>query len=212
MTFCHGNGALFVAASLLVDMQLLLVAGLFTVIMAHLVSSRHTIAGVSASIFGVIYAAYLPAYFVALHTVYRNGPALVTILLVTIAVSDTGAYAFGRWFGRHKLAPQISPNKTVEGSVAAVVCAGIAGAALACLKHILQWDSFPEWPLAAFVLAAVLLSVIGQVGDLTESLLKRDAGVKDSGNLFPGHGGVLDRCDAFLFGGPVLYYFYSICI
>ncbi|HOC68505.1 MAG TPA: phosphatidate cytidylyltransferase [Candidatus Hydrogenedentes bacterium] len=198
---------LLVAGSLITDMRMILLAELFIIIMAHVCSSRHTIAGLSASVFGLIYAGYLPVYFVALHTVNKSGPALVTILLVVIAVSDTGAYAVGRRFGRHKLAPKVSPNKTVEGAIAAVVCAAMAGLVLFALKTILHWDSFPAWSPAAYVLAAILLSVIGQVGDLTESLLKRDAGVKDSGSLFPGHGGVLDRCDAFLFGGPVLHYF-----
>lgn len=193
-------------AAVFIDMRLLLIACLFAVITAHLLSAAHTIAGMATSVFGLVYVGFFPAYFTALHVTPVTGPALITLLLAAIGISDTGAYVFGRWLGRHKLAPRISPNKTVEGSVAALICAGITGAVLFALKEMFHWESYPEWPLAVYVLVGVILSVAGQLGDLTESLLKRDAGVKDSGTLFPGHGGALDRCDAFLFGGPVLYH------
>lgn len=197
---------LLAAGAVFTDARLLLIACLFAVITAHLLSSEHTIAGLATSVFGLIYAGYFPAYFTAMHAMPVTGPALVTILLTAIGISDTGAYAFGRWLGRHKLAPHISPNKTVEGSIAGLVCAGIAGAVLFGLKEVFHWETYPAWPVSVYVFVCVILSVAGQVGDLAESMLKRDARVKDSGTLFPGHGGALDRCDAFLFGGPVLYY------
>ncbi len=197
---------IFVLGAMFVDMKVLLILCLFALVAAHLFLSRHTITGLAVSLFGLIYAGALPAYFIAIHRIEVAGPALVTILLAVIAISDTGAYAFGRWLGKHKLAPRVSPNKTVEGSIAALFCAGATGIVLFAIKEILQWHSFPQWSPLTYVVVGVVLSTIGQLGDLAESMLKRDAGVKDSGTLFPGHGGVLDRCDAFLFGGPVLWY------
>ncbi len=197
---------LFVAGALVVDTRLLLVCCLFLLVAAHMLLSKHTITGLAVSFFGLIYAGVLPVYFIALHRVVLVGPALITLLIAVIGLSDTGAYAFGRLLGKHKLAPKISPNKTVEGSIAALICAGITGIVLFALKELWQWQSFPQWSLLTYTVVAVILSAIGQLGDLAESMLKRDAGVKDSGTLFPGHGGVLDRCDAFLFGGPVLWY------
>lgn len=184
-----------------------LLLAIFLLATVHLFSARHTIAGLATSVFSVVYVGYCASFFVAMHRMPGLGPGLVTLLVFTIGCSDTAAYVFGKALGRHKLAPTISPNKTVEGSAAALLFAVISGAALFGVKELLQWPHFPEWPLWAYMLVALCLSVVGQLGDLVESLLKRNAGVKDSGGLFPGHGGALDRCDAFLFGGPTLYGF-----
>ncbi len=186
--------------------HLALTVAVFVVATIHLFSARHTIAGLSTSVFGLVYVGYCGSFFVALHQTPQQGPALITMLVALIGCSDTGAYLVGSAIGRHKLAPTISPNKTIEGSVAALVSAAAAGTALFALKTQLGWQSYPDWPLGAYVVTGVCLSVVGQIGDLVESLLKRNAGVKDSGAVFPGHGGALDRCDAFLFGGPTLYY------
>lgn len=183
-----------------------LFVALFLMVLAHLGSTRQTIAGISASVFGLMYTGYCSSFFIALHKMPGIGPALVTFLIVTVGLSDTGAYAIGRRWGKHKLAPSISPNKTIEGSIAGICFAMIAAVCLYALKTHLLWTSYPNWPVSLYVFFALILSLVGQLGDLVESMLKRSAGVKDSGNLFPGHGGVLDRCDAFLFGGPVLYY------
>ncbi len=186
--------------------HVVLTLAVFAVATVHLFSARHTIAGLSTSVFGLLYVGYCGSFFVALHQIPEQGPALITMLIVLIGCSDTGAYLVGKAIGRHKLAPTVSPNKTIEGSTAAVISAALAGVVLFALKSGLDWHSYPDWPLSAYVIAGIFLSVVGQMGDLVESLLKRNAGVKDSGTLFPGHGGVLDRCDAFLFGGPALYY------
>jgi len=104
----------------------------------------------------------------------------------------------------HKMAPVLSPNKTWEGAVAGFLAA-LLGMAAACLLS--RWfNALPQWTLAHYLGIGAVLSVVSQVGDLAESSLKRAAGVKDSGSLFPGHGGVLDRCDGFLFATPALYY------
>ena len=119
---------------------------------------------------------------------------LLTVILVTW-LSDTGAYLTGRAFGRRKLIPHVSPNKTWEGL--------IGGLALATITSVLcAWLFGLDINLALAALAGLVLAVVGVFGDLTESLIKRQAGVKDSGNLIPGHGGMLDRLDALLFTFP----------
>ena len=115
-------------------------------------------------------------------------------ILITFA-SDTAAYAVGRLIGRHRLAPTISPGKTWEGAVGGIIGAAAVSAVFA---WFIELDSLP---LIAAPLLGAGLSVLGQLGDLTESWLKRKAGVKDSGNLLPGHGGILDRLDSLL---PIL--------
>jgi phosphatidate cytidylyltransferase len=108
--------------------------------------------------------------------------------------------------GKHKMAPKVSPNKTWEGAAAGLIGAVAGASALWALRIYGDLDALPNWPLWRYMHAGALVSIVAQIGDLTESCLKRDAGVKDSGNFFPGHGGVLDRTDGFLFAAPVLYY------
>ena len=122
------------------------------------------------------------------------------LLLATIVVSDTGQYYTGRAFGRRPLAPSISPKKTVEGLIGGVllgVVAMVVGG---------QWV-FPDASIVMLLLASTAVVWLGIVGDLFESLLKRSAGVKDSSHLIPGHGGILDRIDSWLFAAPVFYVF-----
>jgi phosphatidate cytidylyltransferase len=125
----------------------------------------------------------------------------IALLLVTVMCSDTAAYFVGCTLGRHKLVPRLSPGKTVEGALG-----GILGGVLGAL--LIRTLGLPHVPLGHAALLGVLVSVLGIAGDLDESLLKRWAGVKDSGSLFPGHGGMLDRLDSLLFGAPVLYYYF----
>jgi phosphatidate cytidylyltransferase len=114
--------------------------------------------------------------------------------------ADIGAYFAGKKLGKHKLTPQISPNKTWEGAIGGVVLS-TAFAALASF-----WF-FPELPYKASIPLALAITVIGILGDLVESAMKRGAGVKDTASFLPGHGGLLDRLDSLLFGAPILYYF-----
>ena len=125
-------------------------------------------------------------------------PRTVLMLLLLVWVCDSCAYYFGRSFGRHKLAPVVSPKKTWEGSVAGLVGAAVFGAAAG------TWWFLPELGPARGALAAACASTAGQLGDLVESLWKRGAGVKDSGTFLPGHGGFFDRIDSLLFAGPVM--------
>jgi len=119
--------------------------------------------------------------------------------------SDSAAYFIGRAFGRHKMAPRVSPGKTWEGAVA-----GLFGGVIISLLFTL--DSPLQIPLGYWqaILLGVLISVFGQAGDLVESLLKRNSGVKESGGLMPGHGGLLDRMDSVVFAGVVVYLYYVI--
>lgn len=132
---------------------------------------------------------------------HHFGPGWLFVTLAIAFLSDTGAYAFGRLWGKHKLYPAVSPGKTWEGSLGGLVGANVATVGFG------HFFLLPELSLGHAVVLGVLGSLAGQVGDLFESMLKRSHGVKDSGNLLPGHGGMLDRVDALLFVGPVVYYF-----
>lgn len=178
-------------------MGALLVAGITTL-------AAMPAAGPSQPVFTVVAVLLLSAIYVGLpmgtlawiRTVC--GPATLVWLIAVIAISDTAQYYAGTFFGRTKLAPIVSPKKTVEGLVGGLVAGPIVGGALSA------WglEGAPMWEGAVF---ALILVLFGVAGDLFESLLKRSAGVKDSSALIPGHGGVLDRVDAYLFAAPAFY-------
>ena len=128
-----------------------------------------------------------------------DGRAWVLLALLTTFASDTGAYAVGRAFGRHRLAPRISPSKTVEGAAGGLAAAAVA----ATLLNLLLGPSEPIWLMPFLGLG---ISALAQLGDLAESAIKRSLEMKDAGRLVPGHGGLLDRLDSLLFVGTVLYY------
>ncbi|MFC5463733.1 phosphatidate cytidylyltransferase [Lederbergia graminis] len=137
------------------------------------------------------------------YLVHTREAGLIYLLyaLFVVWVTDSGAYFVGRKFGRKKLWPEISPNKTVEGFVG-----GIISALIVAILFIIFTDL--DIPFINLMLITVVLSIFGQLGDLVESALKRHYGVKDSGNIFPGHGGILDRCDSWLFVLPLLSFFH----
>lgn len=138
------------------------------------------------------------------------GAALVFFPLALTWINDSAAYFAGRAWGRRKLIPAVSPGKTVVGAVAGLVATPIAGALWAA--YVFEaWQSVPFPPLAG-ALGGLLVAIAAQVGDLAESLLKREAGVKDSGQLLPGHGGLLDRFDALFFTIPVAYWFIRVAL
>jgi len=148
---------------------------------------------------GVFYVGWLLGHLILLRGL-EQGEYLVFFLFLVTWACDTGAYYFGKGFGRRKLAPRVSPNKTIEGAVGGLV-ASILAAVLAQ-----QWF-LPFLSIADSVFLGVLLSVLGQFGDLTESMFKRAAGVKDSGHFLPGHGGILDKMDSLIFTTPSFYYY-----
>lgn len=140
-----------------------------------------------------------------------NGPSLVTFLLCVVWAGDIAALYVGRALGRHKLAPKLSPGKTWEGSIGSVVGSLLVTGGLLGLSSLLAgWNidrlSFHSEEWHYWLGLAVVVNIAAQVGDLAESALKRSAGVKDSGTIVPGHGGVLDRIDALLIAAPVLWY------
>jgi len=140
--------------------------------------------------------------------VQAAGPSLLIFLFCVVWTGDIAALYVGRNFGRHKLAPQISPNKSWEGSAGSVVGSLLIAAALVGLARWPESKAALHFPgsLIRWLGLAVLLNVFAQVGDLVESAIKRGAGVKDSGSMLPGHGGILDRIDALLLAAPALWY------
>lgn len=175
--------------------------------------ARRPLASVAITTFGILYTGAMLSFGYALrYHPYAVGRAagltLVLLPLLLTWASDTGAYAFGRQFGNRKLIPAVSPGKTVAGAIG-----GLATSVVVCAIYVI-WVLRPTaqltlapWSIVAF---GVLASVAAQVGDLAESLLKREAGVKDSSTLIPGHGGILDRFDSLLFVLPVSYLFLAI--
>lgn len=146
----------------------------------------------------VLWIGWLGLHLLLLRRLSQGGRWLLLLLLGVFA-TDTGAYAVGRLLGRHRLAPRVSPAKTVEGAIGGLVCAVIACVALDTLLDL------PGKPILIVVLG-LALGLAAELGDLAESAVKRRLGVKDMGHLFPGHGGVLDRLDSILFAGAVVYY------
>lgn len=160
-------------------------------------------------LFGLIWIAY-PLTLVPLLWKQEDGPALVLFLMVCVWSGDIAALYIGKAFGKHKLAPRLSPGKTWEGSIASIVgsiaAAGLViwiGDLLTARGNLILHITEPIWQ--TLVLAAIL-NVAAQLGDLLESAVKRGAGVKDSGTMLPGHGGILDRIDALLLAAPVLWF------
>lgn len=207
-----------------------------TVICIYLLFRRHktaTIADISTTFMGLFYAGYLPSFWVRLHgyksatgagatplggllarlwpksllhfaPVIELGPMLVFWTWLSCASADIGAFFFGRTLGRTRLS-SISPKKTLEGAVAGFFCS----ASISMLgAFLMRW---PMWHLTG-ALYGVTVGVIGLCGDLIASLFKRDVGWKDSGQLFPGHGGILDRADSYVLIAPLVYYFATIVL
>jgi len=154
---------------------------------------------VANTMLAVIYVGWLLGYGILLHQTSPLGDELVLFVVGVTWVGETAAYLVGSTLGRHPLAPAISPRKTLEGAAAQLV-ASLGTAAL-----LGAW-LLPDCGGGVAVLAGGVLGVVGQVGDLAESVLKRSVGTKDTGGLIPGHGGVLDRIDSLLFNLPAFYY------
>lgn len=178
------------------DLMVGFVAALVLAALAYAVASggRFTFADAAASVLGALYTGLLFGYLVLLRGL---GFGQVALVLGVTWAADTAAYFAGRAFGRHKLAPRISPGKSVEGALAGLVAAAAVGAAGGAFA-----GATPSVGLGVGLIAGVA----GPLGDLAESTIKRWCGVKDSGSILPGHGGVLDRFDSLLFTAPCAYY------
>ena len=158
---------------------------------------------VESTVLGAVYIGWAFGYhLILLRDLSGVGRGLIFFLVVTIWLGDTAAYLFGKRFGRHKLRPTISPGKTIEGTIAGLVFGTLGGLGV--------WSFFLQdiLSLPHALILGVLLGIVGQLSDLSESVIKRSADVKDSGQLIPGHGGLLDRCDSLIFSAPVLYYYF----
>lgn len=172
------------------------------------------IANVATTILGFIYCGWLPCHIILLRQLdstslgfftfnANRGLGFILMLFFVILATDIGAYYFGSKFGKTPLCSVVSPKKTVEGALGGAVCAIITALAIGFVINL-------EWYYA--LTAGLLMTLFAQIGDLAESLIKRDAGVKDSGNSLPGHGGFLDRADSFIFTAPIAYYFFKFFV
>lgn len=187
--------------------QVLFIAGVALVILYGMLSVPNHATAIGQTLGFLIAICYGSLPWIAMWKIYEFGPhaRYVILLMAIVWGGDTGGYFGGRLFGRHKLAPLISPKKTWEGSISGIILSVIGG-------FIVREIYGPELGSMTLIFTVSLLGgAFGQMGDLVESVFKRFAGVKDSGKFFPGHGGFLDRSDALLMAGPivwfVLYYF-----
>ncbi len=162
------------------------------------------IANVATTLLGMVYCGWFPLHLIFLrdlsNATYDSGLGFVVLMFMSIILTDIGCYYAGTKWGKHKLAPVISPNKTIEGSIGGAICSVISA-------EVIGLYLGAGWFIS--LLAGLICTIFAQIGDLCESMLKRDAGVKDSGDLLPGHGGFLDRTDSFVFTIPIMYYFFK---
>ncbi|SMC25143.1 phosphatidate cytidylyltransferase [Desulfacinum hydrothermale DSM 13146] len=205
--FCLGTGALFPPAAYFLGPVGLLAAAVGSVFVMLLVQlaqaplTRPALARGLSSLGGWMYVC-LPLSFVLLLGTLPHGRAWVFYVLVIIVAGDTGAFYTGRRFGRRKLYEAVSPKKTMEGSAGGLAASMAVGTAFG-LAFLHESGA----GALHFLLLSAVVELVGQVGDLMESLLKRMAGAKDSSNLLPGHGGLLDRLDSLLFAFPLTWFF-----
>jgi len=181
---------------------ILLTIGSLTAAMLRGAPFDRMITSVGVTVLSVMYIVLLGGHLIALRVGFapQLSKHLLSFFFLVIMGADAAAYYGGRAFGRHKLAPNISPGKTWEGAIAGM----LASLLLAAGAH--YWF-FPELPTKFALILAALMNLVSVMGDLTESALKRSAGAKDTAHVLPGHGGILDRIDSLLFNAPVVYYF-----
>jgi phosphatidate cytidylyltransferase len=180
-------------------MLTLVVAGLLGVGLAHSGEFPPRWEGVALTLLGVSYVNWLLGHAILLRTLPQGADWIFLLVWVTW-VGESTAYLIGSTLGRHRLAPRISPRKTIEGAVAQLAVSPLA-------SLVARWWFFPECALRDALVVGLLLGVVGQLGDLAESWIKRSARTKDTGSLIPGHGGLLDRLDSLLFNTPALFYY-----
>ncbi len=184
--------------------EALIVTMLFAVFLHGRIDYRELFGAALITIYITLFMGYIPLLRI------RNGLAAMALIFIIAWGSDTAAYFCGTFLGKHKLIPRVSPKKTVEGSVGAVICV-----ALFCLLYVFIVDkcgrSFGSGTIGAaeYIMApalGIIASALSQLGDLAASVIKRDTGIKDFGKIFPGHGGFMDRFDSVILIAPVVYY------
>jgi len=189
---------------LLITLALFLIGLLVTQAFRFRVDFTKMLAGTGVTFLGVLYIVFLGGFLVSMRVGFETAPGLSSKLLLYFFLvtmgSDTGAYFIGKAIGKNKLIPSISPGKTWEGFIGGILLAiGFAALSTFCF--------FPELPYKVSIPLAIVMALVGVGGDLTESAMKRGANTKDTANILPGHGGILDRLDSLLFNAPILYYF-----
>lgn len=176
-------------------------------LMIPIVNSKYSFIDVSVTFLGFIYVVMLFS-FIPLVNVKVNGKYFVWLIFIGSWLSDTAAYYSGKYLGKKKLCPNVSPNKTIAGSIG-----GLFGATIGCgLFGIILGRFIPEVAIIHYFLIGALCGIMGQFGDLVASSIKRSVGLKDYGNIIPGHGGILDRFDSILFNGVVVFYYITFII
>jgi phosphatidate cytidylyltransferase len=211
------SGMLFCASALTehLSAELVLAFTLFFAFASQIFRNQVNVPflSVASALTGAVYIGWAFGYHLILLRDLRDavgkpiGSELIFFLLAIIWCSDTAAYIFGKWLGKHKLIPRISPGKTIEGTIAGLCFGTLGGLGI--------WFFLPlkeTFSLAHAFSLGLLLGVVSQIGDLSESVIKRSADVKDSGSLIPGHGGFLDRCDSLIFSAPTLYYYFQYLV
>ena len=175
----------------------LCLAGVFIV---EVLTPKRSLERAANTLLGIIFIPWALSHLINIRMIEPYGEYFTYMMFFTIWATDTGAYFAGRFFGRHSLNKEVSPKKTWEGTIGGT----ITGVGVALLCWNLFFPGYISMGQAAFL--GFIISALGQVSDLSQSILKRSAGVKDSSNILPGHGGFFDRFDAFLLTAPVLYY------
>lgn len=193
---------------LLLPITILLLVGIcFTSLIDNLKRDHfsHVLASSGATLLAVLYVAFLAGHLISVRVQGGpvKGPKLLSLFFLVIAAGDAGAYYVGKSLGKHKLAPKISPGKTIEGSIG-----GIFGSVLSAI--VCRYLFYHELPLHHSLILGLIFNIVGQAGDLFESMLKRGSGAKDAASTIPGHGGLLDRLDSIVFNAPILYYYMII--
>nr|HPL98669.1 phosphatidate cytidylyltransferase [Bacillota bacterium] len=183
----------------------LIALSVITLLIYEIISQKHSFTEISINIFGIAYIPFLFSHLLFIENL-RYGNIILWLPFLTAWFTDTFAYFIGIYMGRRKLCPAISPKKTVEGALG-----GIAGSvAFSIITGIILNNYGIEIRLIHFIITGFLCGIASETGDLAASYIKRYAGVKDFGNIIPGHGGILDRFDSILFTAPIIYYYFVL--
>jgi phosphatidate cytidylyltransferase len=196
VAFVAGNSFEAISVEMTVVLTLLVIPAAYVFAESELEAA---LPATAVCVLGTLYIGMLGGALLRLRLDFgASGPKLVFFLLLVVWAGDAGAYYVGKRFGKTRLSPRVSPKKTVEGGIGGILTAVL-------VATVIHFTFFREFALVHALIAAVVLSFSGVIGDLAESLWKRSAAVKDSSSLIPGHGGFLDRFDSILFTAPILY-------
>lgn len=183
-------------------LSFIMILGTFILLCIPVLNLKYNVVGVAITFLGFLYVGILFS-FITLVNKKSHGQYLVWLIFLSSWFCDTMAYYFGKFFGKHKLCPRVSPKKTIEGAIG-----GIIGSTLACgIFGMIIYNKIGTIPIYHFFIIGILCGVFCQMGDLVASSIKRFAGVKDYSNLIPGHGGILDRFDSILFAGTIVFFY-----